>query len=275
MKVDHAKLLRTRAAIAVALGDEEAARLLRGFASTVAADGRSASRVRARIQEQIERLLGPIGETPIAQVWRDACADLAGQIPLPLSAPERVAAPPRAREEDQAHQHRLSDLEAVVAAQRRRAEEVEAEVVVLRRALEEHKRHLEDHAAILADLRERPPQAPAPSVSIADKLKVRMLPDGRSWWDLLVEIAPQHGATADEAASRLRYRPLGVVRAHHWWWLRHNTRVGLIQIGNAWGVDHSTVASGVAKHERALAQQAAVSAPPSGPRALEDLREAS
>jgi hypothetical protein len=113
--------LKARASIAMTLGEEEAARVLRGYASTIAADLKAMARIRSALVERIV----PFSPALIDVVWADALADVVGQ-----SADLAVAAADRARAIAEAEAVRLrstSPSSEELAAAERRAAVVEAD----------------------------------------------------------------------------------------------------------------------------------------------------
>ena len=127
--------LKARASIAAAIGEEEAARLLRGYATTIAADPKAAM---SRIRSAIAARVVPFSPALIDVVWADALADIAGQssdLARELGLTEQALVVARA----EVVQLRTATPQAEeLAARDRRVERVEAEAA--RRVLAAEKR---------------------------------------------------------------------------------------------------------------------------------------
>jgi hypothetical protein len=249
--IDFPKALRLRARIADALGEQEQARLLRGFAETIAKDPGAVVRVRQRIAEQAA-LVDEVEVTPIVQVMRDALCDLeSGKVqerakPLPLKARPPEPAP--------------------------RAEKSAAPVAdTLRVELADLRNTFAQIGARLEALEAR--EAPEPiklTDTIVERLRTQRVPDGRTWLHVVETIADAYGLQVEHLTSRSRKAIIAQARAHVWWWLRQ--RAGRIysfpHIGAVWGYDHTTVMYGVQAHAARIA--AAPPSTPSGSRLRDD-----
>ena len=237
--------------------------MLRGLADTLQKDGaRGEAVVRKRLAEQVGQLLGPAGETLIAQVWRDALGDLSAHHVPAAPQPVPVPAPKADRPAREPREARVGK------ALRQRVDELEAEAVVLRTAVAEQKRWIEVHEGALVEIRQaveslrKPPAPPTPVEGITEQFRRRVMADGRSWWDLTVEVAAEHGVSPFEVTSDSRIAPIPMARFHVWSAIfRCGLGYSLSYIGNAWGVDHTTVMAGIRVWERTKKP-----APPSGPR---------
>lgn len=252
-----AKALRARATTATGLNEPEAARLLRGYATTIDRDPGAVVRVRGRVEESAA-LVDEAPVTPIVQVWRDALVDLGGVLP------RRAAAPPKPKAKAKAPAAQPAAPEPAIRVEDPAIAVLRAEIAGLRDVLALTERTL---LARIATLEEEAAARRAPAPSLVDGLGARPLPGGRTWLELVEEIAAEHGVTAEEIVGPGKHDVVAAARHHVWWWLHRRAQASYspTYIGAAFGRDVTTVASGIRRHEGHLAA-AVAPPPPSGPR---------
>ena len=247
--------LKARASIAAAIGEEEAARLLRGYATTIAADPKAAM---SRIRSAIAARVVPFSPALIDVVWADALADIAGQssdLARELGLTEQALVVARAEvvqlrtatpqaEELAARDRRVERVEAeaarrVLAAERKlekaepdaaereaelaralagagiRAAEAEEATIALRRGYE---RRTQVAAAIAVS--RLPLSAAASTKTCAERLAAHVLPDERTWLRLTEETAALEDVPMVGVLERRRTPKFVHVRKRVWWWLR-------------------------------------------------------
>jgi RNA polymerase sigma factor (sigma-70 family) len=135
----------------------------------------------------------------------------------------------------------------------------------------------EDEDAAEIDVDEHVPEAPpeaatqatppktTPSPTLAQRLRNVRLPDDRSWYDVVEQVAKEHGVSSVDVASRARFKPYARARAHVWWWLRNEAGASYTVefIAHVWGFSLPTVMHWIARHEARAARTQAPVTPPS------------
>ncbi len=111
---------------------------------------------------------------------------------------------------------------------------------------------------------------------VPHRLRAIRLADGRSWYDIVVPIAAEHGVDVEDVVGRSRFKPNVRARAHVWWWLAKASGAAypIEFIARAWGFGLATVMTWITRHEGRMTRLAQSKAPPprsqprpTGPRA--------
>lgn len=254
--------LRAAAVTAEQLGDSGAARLLRGYASTLADDHSAvaAKRIRACLAEGLS--LSRPG-TPIAAVWRGALADMSTAPAAPAPPPTTPPAPPRAP--------RVAKLpQAVPPAPPGNdvepAREPAADVASLRklqRRLAKSESEVARLSLALVAITERVTALEAVgrvggvAGQVAVQLETRKLPNGCTWLDLVTTIADDHNVRLSTVMGRVRDQAVSHARHEVWWRLVVQHEVPQNEVALVWRRDHSTVDYGVRAHAKRMAARAA------------------
>lgn len=220
-------LLRVRAKIAVALGDDAAARVLRGYAETLTRDPRAVDRLRARLLELVEMFDEETEVTPVQRTWLDALGD----IERALAAAPAPGEPAKVRPPSATRRDALADV-------------VRAAVAPVKEALAVATRELADARAKLATLVRA--QSTEPD-ALPDRLRAELLPDGRSWFDVAETIAgaAERPVPMVQLLKRERRWSITRTRAKIYAWLHFREGVTIKRIAEVWGYDRSSITWGI------------------------------